>query len=80
MSGKRKACWEPGHAGEGRMAAPGSTSRWRLQAQVGAHRCLKTFGTAEGRASCSESPGLVEELEEVRGTRHSGEAPPHPLT
>lgn len=41
---------------------------------------LREAGTVEGRASCSESTGAVEELEEVRGTRHSGEAPPHPLT
>lgn len=49
MPEKCRAWWEPSHAWEGRLAVPGSTPRWRLKAQVGAHRCLKTLGSIWGK-------------------------------
>lgn len=39
-------------------------------AQVGVHRCLEEAGTAGRKARCSEYSGVMEELEEVRGTLH----------
>lgn len=49
------------------------------KAQVGVHRCSEEAGTAGGQVWRSESPGVTEELEEVRGNPRWDEAPPHPL-
>ena len=70
-----------------RMAFPGSCIKEEAEgtgrsAQVfeNTSQCLGEAGTAGSKAWCSEDTGVVEELEDVRGTRHPGDAPPHPLT